>query len=413
MHRADQRAGARIGALQARLDAAVADAPGTRTVVALARNGERRIAANGGRADRPEDESFRTGCVTKLLVAALIGRKLAGHRLDLRAEIGPLLRVPGTDGLAGITLRQLLEHTHGLDDGLVGAVPRDARGRIDVERLLVLVGEGRLAAPGALYSYSNAGAWLLAAMLEALEGQSFAVQLADDLFAPLGIGMRGATRKLPHCPPGAVCPAMGGGLALTVGDLLAFLEASAAQPAIAPIGADRDGERITPLPGWHPLERGVRLGWKCYDDGWLGHQSVLPCASLLVRVRPQDRSAVVVASSGYHAAVVAAKVLGPEIPSLVTVALPRARAGPAPLDTSAYCGRYASAAESLEVETLGGGLMLGSANGRTRLVGRGNHLFLLERPEPGRAFVEFIDSDGGRFRRLWDGRRVYPLERCS
>src|SRR5690606_31927816 len=243
MHRADQRAGARIGALQARLDAAVADAPGTRTVVALARNGERRIAANGGRADRPEDESFRTGCVTKLLVAALIGRKLAGHRLDLRAEIGPLLRVPGTDGLAGITLRQLLEHTQGLDDGLVGAVPRDARGRIDVERLLVLVGEGRLAAPGALYSYSNAGAWLLAAMLEALEGQSFAVQLADDLFAPLGIGMRGATRKLPHCPPGAVCPAMGGGLALTVGDLLAFLEASAAQPAIAPIGADRDGER--------------------------------------------------------------------------------------------------------------------------------------------------------------------------
>ena len=43
---------------------------------------------------------------------------------DMRAEIGPLLRVPGTDGLAGITLRQRVRDARGRSDASGDAASR-------------------------------------------------------------------------------------------------------------------------------------------------------------------------------------------------------------------------------------------------------------------------------------------------
>lgn len=417
------------GALQGRLADACAHPQPNRTVVGLSANGRRTYAAIG--TSSAERAAFRTGCTTKLLVAALLERKLGAHGL---APDAPVRRVLGGDRrglLADTTFRHLLEHTHGLDDSGLPPAPRRADGRIDVGRLLACLEGRRIAVPGEVYSYSNAGAVLVAAALEALEGRSFGRQLRDDLLAPLGIEPR-RDRRGPRrgAQPAEVCPATGGGLALTVDGLLTFLDASArALSGTAALDPGADAVRSAPvaagsacgrpLPGWHPLERGVRLGWKCYAGGWLGHQSAWPGASLLLCMRPADRSAVVVASEDEHAAVVAARVLGRQMPELLAPDLPRRlpAADAARLDPLRYRGRYASAAERLdvdaEVDTDPAGLVLDDGRVRVRLIPASGEIFFLERAVRGRAFVQFIDARGGRFRRLWDGRCVLPSTGAS
>lgn len=387
-------------ALQRRLELALAGAQPARTVIALSASGRRTIAAICEGC--PEDEIFRTGCTTKLLVAALLERKLGA--LGVNFDV-PARRLLGTaaEVLGETTARHLLEHTHGLDDSNATQAPLRTDGSIDVERLLHGLEGRRIAAPGELYSYSNAGAIILAAALESLDGRRFDVLLRDDLLAPLGIDAKQAAG------PGAsgsagICAATGNGLALTVGGLLRFLEANAAASIF--VDADR---RAAPLPGWHPLERGVRLGWKCYAGGWLGHQSVWPDASLFLCARPSDRSAVVVASEGHHAAVVAARVLGRSMPELFAPRMPR-RLSPsaaARLDPSRYSGSYVSAAERVVVEAGSNGLVLESDGGRARLVPAAGEIFFLDPGARGRSFVQFIRRARGGRRRLWDGRRVF------
>jgi len=415
----------RASALHRRLQEACAHAAPKRTVVALSVNGSRIYAAIGARsADR---EVFRSGCATKLLVAALSGRKLGAHGLGHDVPARRVLGGASAEVLGDTTFRQLLEHTHGLDDTGLPGTPRRRDGRIDVRRLLARLEGKRIAAPGEVYSYSNAGAMLVAAALETLERRAFERQLRDDLLAPLGIEARrdrGSGRGAGG--PAGVCPATGGELAFTVGGLLAFLEATA---GVLPAGAAaldplRDAgrarplaaapDRHTPLPGWHPLERGVRLGWKCYAGGWLGHQSAWPGASLLLCVRPRDRSTLVVASEDEHAAVVGARVLGRQMPELFAPVLPRRlpAAAAARLDPRRYCGRYASSAECLEVGADAAGLVLDAGGVQARLIPACGEIFFLEPAAVGRAFVQFIDVRGGRFRRLWDGRFVLPLV-CS
>src|SRR5690606_41457828 len=76
-----------------------------------------------------------------------------------------------------LTFRHLLEHTHGLDDSGLPPAPRRADGRIDVGRLLACLEGRRIAVPGEVYSYSNAGAVLVAAALEALRSEEHTSEL--------------------------------------------------------------------------------------------------------------------------------------------------------------------------------------------------------------------------------------------
>ena len=381
--------------LERRLALALRGARPTRTIIARSVRGRRTCAAIS--TGNPEREVFRVGCATKLLVAALVERALEAHGLGLDVPVRQVLGGSAAATLGDATVRHILEHTHGLDGSAAGDVPHRADGSIDIERVLERVRGRRIAAPGTFYSYSHLGALIGAAMLETLERRPFDALLGEHLLAPLGVEMG-------RCPAGgasaAICPATGGALALSIGGVLTFLESR----------PPRDDHPVTPLPGWHPLERGVRLGWKCYGGGWVGHQSAWPDASLLACVRPRDGVALVVASESHHAAVVAARVLGDELPELFAPRLPKRLAGPvaARLDPTPYAGRYASAAGSVDVEADTNGLVLADAHGRVRLAPADDDIFLLERGTRARAFVQFIVRRRGRFLALWDGQRVLP-----
>jgi hypothetical protein len=136
-----------------------------------------------------------------------------------------------------------------------------------------------------------------------LHRRTFASLVRAELLAPLRSDGSSCDANA-----GELCAALGTGLALTAEALVRF----------ALRAAQIDGLRATstPLPGWHPFECGIALGFKSAGVGWFGHQSVWPGASTFLRVHPQRRLALVVVAHEQPAALVAFGVLGKHFPEL-------------------------------------------------------------------------------------------------
>lgn len=345
---------------------------------------------------------IRIGCIAKLLTATLARRAFAAGSLAPDERVDRML---GAEALRGVTARQLLEHTHGLDDSrLTAMVPRHADGRVDVAALVRAVSEApALAPPGAIYSYGNAGAWLVAALLERVDGRSYSQQVRAEIIAPLGIREH-ADSDAP------ICPATGGALALAPADLLRFTSHAALDRPDTWPDDDRPGRfgNVRPFQAWCPLERGVHLGWKHHGGGWFGHQSVWRGASVLLRAQPRRALAFVVASREHSAAVVAARVFGAHLPELFDLRIPaRQRVAP----PSAYVGSFASAAWSVAIAERNGGLELCARRHDVRDAQRASLLHagggvLLTRPavDPF-PHVEIVQLHAGSAY-LWNGRFV-------
>jgi CubicO group peptidase (beta-lactamase class C family) len=402
-------------------------AKGTAKASAGAKNPARTAAkARIGRSHRPQasasERTVRTGCLTKLLTSALALRACAEGRVALDAEIAAIM--PAARALEGITLRHLLEHRHGLDDSSLATAPYRGDGFIAGADLADRLARTRLAGPGELYSYSNAGAWLTAAALEHTSGRRYVALLGDLLERP----------PVPRRP----CPALGRSLTVPVRVLLELARRHAPWPAGAEAReatAALPGEAIAPLPGWNPFERGICLGWKHYGGGWVGHNSVWPGASSLLRVEPRCGVALFVASTPEPAAVWAARLFGGRLPDLVGPRVPR---GAMPAAGAAAIGRYAGlyrcAALTARVErdSRGGAedeaegaqpsgvltLEATAARGRRTFTRRtlrpaADHVFFTDPLDAETfPFVQFIEPCEAGFRYLWNGRFVLRNAAC-
>ncbi len=359
--------------------------------------GARIATASSG--DAPAAASSPLGCLAKLFTATLVRRAAERGWLALDGEAAPLLG-GNFEALRGVTVRQLLEHTHGLDDSLLVA-PRYERGFIDRDELLPRVAAlERFAVPGAVYSYGHLGAWLAAAALEQVRGRPFGALVRDGLLAPLAIdGV--------WCEAGAarLCAATGAGLALTAEELARFgLQALTQGESLA-------AEPIMPLPGWHPLERGVSLGWKYAGAGWFGHQSAWPGASSYLRVHPERGLALAVVASAQAAALVALRVFGARLAELFESQARPPGAGSA----SDVSGAYEQAARVVAIAATPRGLHAeawerdehGVRRGvpaRAALVPVRGVLFA----RPAREHLPFVEPvpGGNGARWLWNGRCV-------
>ena len=312
-------------------------------------------ARNSDFFTEPPCAPVRIGCVAKLLTATLARRAFDDGLLAPDQDAGDVLGRTEGRALGGVTVRQLLDHSHGLDDSQLEAVPRRADTRIDSAALVrALRVAPPLAPPGALYSYGSAGAWLIAALLERCRGRPYSAQIRDDILAPLGI--------LEHDSESTICPATGAAFALDPTDLLRVV----AHVALERPNAWPDDRcsgvygPVLPLPGWNPLERGVHLGWKYHGRGWFGHQSSWPGASLFVRAHPRRALALVVASRSHSAALVAARVFGTHLPELFDLRPPTGRGAAPSCDDS---GAFDSAGWHAEIR--GGELHVQRRGGRT------------------------------------------------
>lgn len=250
--------------------------------------GGRLEAAADGVADLESGEPataetpFRIASITKPFTASLA--LLCGLPFD-QPPAGTRTRA---------TVRQLLSHTGGLACEWPRPLADYGEGDDALARLAADAPEELPLEPGELYSYSNAGYWLVGAAAAAREQTTYEGALTRRVLEPLGLQVTGfatpsraarghmpiATGETLHRPvapePYPRVRRASGGLWSRVGDLVRFAEAQLDDPRFAPLHESHSG---TP-------DGGYALGWSLREaaDGrrvvehWgsvAGYQSLL------------------------------------------------------------------------------------------------------------------------------------------
>lgn len=142
------------------------------------------------------EHRFRIASVTKVFVATVVLQLVDEGAFDLDGEVGSIA--------GGVTVRQLLNHTSGLqnyaelDESLEpyrkdlthrsGLTPRDALARAEARP--------RLFAPGEGWSYSGSNYVALGLLVEETTGKTLREELSRRIFEPLGL----ASTDLPEGP---------------------------------------------------------------------------------------------------------------------------------------------------------------------------------------------------------------------
>jgi D-alanyl-D-alanine carboxypeptidase len=184
--------------MQAALDDVVsAGAPGA---VVLVRNGDETVRLSSGLGNLdPEtpmdvDHRVRIGGITKSFTATVVLQLVGENVVALDDSVERWLPGVIPNG-AGITIRQLLNHTSGLynysgDPAVLAPYiegnltqPFDPR-----EGVQVAADHDPLFAPGTELAYSNTNYLLLAMIVEAATGNTFESELTARIIEPLGLG---------------------------------------------------------------------------------------------------------------------------------------------------------------------------------------------------------------------------------
>lgn len=177
-------------------------------VVLVVRDGAVVYARGFGAADlatgRPVDPAttlFRVASVSKLFTATAVMQLVEQGRLDLDADVNGYLQdmqVPAAFGKP-ITMRHLLTHTAGFDDGFLYGSERPGDPLMPLGPYLARFLPPRVQPPGALLSYSNHGVALAGHVVEQVVGQPFRDYLRERVLLPLGMKRSGFS--VPHPAP--------------------------------------------------------------------------------------------------------------------------------------------------------------------------------------------------------------------
>ncbi|MGF0310835.1 serine hydrolase domain-containing protein [Rhodococcus sp. IEGM1428] len=178
--------------VQVALDALV-DA-GSVAAVAQVRDGEDSWSGAAGLVERDgtepasADYPVRIASVTKAMVAAVVLQLVDEGKLELDQQVDELL--PGLLPRP-VTVRQLLDHTSGIPDYLVGfdsaeqIAARSADSVTDDELISQALAMPWPNDPGSTFAYSNTNYVLLGRIAADLDGKSIGQSLQDRIFDPL------------------------------------------------------------------------------------------------------------------------------------------------------------------------------------------------------------------------------------
>ena len=136
------------------------------------------------------DTRFRIGSVTKQFTAAVILQLVDEGKLKLDAHITDYLTDYRKDTGERVTIHQLLNHTSGIPSytGLPGFMKNESRSPYGVKEFVKKFASGDLEfEPGTKFSYNNSGYFLLGAIIEQVTGKSYAQNLKERIFDPLGM----------------------------------------------------------------------------------------------------------------------------------------------------------------------------------------------------------------------------------
>ncbi|GGY19740.1 serine hydrolase domain-containing protein [Streptomyces djakartensis] len=183
------------------LAAAIAGLPGAVATAALVRVGGREGVWRGSsgvhdlRSHRPADPDarFRAGSVTKVFTAAVALQLAAEGELDLDRSARSYLPelIPASYG--GVTVRQLLDHTHGIPaPDFPGTTVEEwyaNRFRVHDPEDMVRSATSKEPefAPGERQHYLNIGYTIAGLLIERVTGDSYEEQVARRVLEPLGL----------------------------------------------------------------------------------------------------------------------------------------------------------------------------------------------------------------------------------
>ncbi|GAA0584216.1 hypothetical protein GCM10009534_17880 [Kribbella sandramycini] len=267
-----------------------------------------------GRAVDPRTP-FLWGSVSKPVTATLVVLLARDGLLRLDDPVGRL--VPSFATTNRITVRQLLEHTSGLPEGLTLTDRYDA-GRSIASLLPQIAGLEPVAEPGSKHNYSSLNYIVLGAVVESVTGKPFAQVLSERLLTPAGItGPLADASKT-----GQVLPA---GHRFVFGGTRAF--ESHVDPATVPAGylvgsvEDLAAYARTQLTGGRVLDakdrgllhtskvsvgydNGYALGWRTSkvpgtDEPMVWHGGAAPGYQAAIVLLPKRNQAVVVLQNAY------------------------------------------------------------------------------------------------------------------
>jgi len=150
--------------------------------------------------DLTVDDLFRVGSITKTFTATLILQLAEEGLIGLDDALDGYLAEVEYDGAihtipnaAQITIRQLCNHTSGINDYTgspdfwPAVVEEPERHRTPEELVALAIGMGPLFEPGAAYGYSNTNYVLLGMIIEQVTGAPLASELGRRILTPLGL----------------------------------------------------------------------------------------------------------------------------------------------------------------------------------------------------------------------------------
>jgi CubicO group peptidase (beta-lactamase class C family) len=150
---------------------------------------------------RPVDPStsmFHIGSTGKLFTWTAVMQLVEQKKLDLDTDVNRYLKtfqLPATVR-EPITLRNLMTHTAGFQEGLLGYfIGNDSLHVRSIEETMRAHIPARVRPPGLFTSYSNYGASLAGLIVEQVSGEPFASYIERHIYGPLGI--RHATFREP------------------------------------------------------------------------------------------------------------------------------------------------------------------------------------------------------------------------
>jgi len=252
---------------------------------------------------------FRVGSLTKSFTAAAVLQLAAEGRVDLDAPVRAYL--PGFPVVGPITVRHLLNQTSGLADP---AIPSLNDPHQDLAQRVASLRDVRpVSEPGREFHYCDVNYQVLAQLVEVVSGRSWAENLGERVFAPLGAAdsVAGATTTQAGAPPGHVLlfgvpvarpeldglVAGSGGVVSTALDMGRWLaaQASGGGPVLRPGDV---ALMQTPPPG---VAGGYAMGWQVVAPGRLAHTGVLSTYSAIQVLLPGSGQGFVLLFNGSNA----------------------------------------------------------------------------------------------------------------
>ncbi len=169
-------------------------------VVSVVKDGEILFAKGYGWADLERKKPvfadrtiFRIGSVTKLFTATAVMQLVEQGKIRLDDDVNKYLRgfrIPDTYP-APVTVADLLTHTGGFEEQLIGTGARHAEEVLPLGQYLASRMPPRVFAPGDLICYSNQGYVLLGYLVEIISGLPFDQYVERNILGPLGMSRSG------------------------------------------------------------------------------------------------------------------------------------------------------------------------------------------------------------------------------